>query len=448
MIEDVGADALTPPSAPSRDAQPVSPGPDPQPVSPSPDPQPVSPGPDAQPAQWMVVAAFALVVLATQLLWLTFAPIDTDVAHDFHVSKNAIGWLANVFPLVYVLIALPAGLALDRWFRSTLMLGAALAALGGLVRLAAPTYGWAMAGQLIAACAQPLVLNAITKVATGYLPPARRAVGIAVGSAAQFLGAIVALVLGPLLEGRHDVRLLLSVEAAIACGAVVTLAVGLRRAPTESGPAAGAGMAELRAAWSVSMVRTLAAIMFVGVGVFVAISTYLQPILHHDRISSTAAGLMLAGMLLAGVAGCAISPPIVARRGAQRGYLVLAVVCVTAAMVVLSIAHAVTALDFVAIAGVGFLLLAALPVILELTERRMGNAGGVATGILLLMGNLGGLIVAVAVGLVSGTPAAAFLLLAGVTLCALPIARRVRSAPADTASGAGGGRVPERAPLI
>jgi hypothetical protein len=67
-------------------------------------------------------------------------------------------------------------------------------------------------------------------------------------------------------------------------------------------------------------------------------------------------------------------------------------------------------------------------VILELTERRMGGAGGVATGILLLMGNLGGLIVAVAVGLVSGTPAAAFLLLSGVTLCGLPIARRVRSA--------------------
>ena len=44
------------------------------------------------------------------------------------------------------------------------------------------------------------------------------------------------------------------------------------------------------------------------------------------------------------------------------------------------------------------------------------------------MGNLGGLIVAVAVGLVSGTPVAAFLLLSGVTLCGLPIARRVRSA--------------------
>jgi predicted MFS family arabinose efflux permease len=389
--------------------------------------EPTISDPEAQPAEWAVVIAFALVVLVTQLLWLTFAPIDTDVARDYGVSKDAIGWLANVFPLLYVLIALPAGLALDRWFRSTLMLGAMLAALGGVVRLVSPTYGWAMAGQVIGACAQPLVLNAITKIATGYLPPSQRAVGIAIGSAAQFLGAIVALVLGPALEARHGITLLLAVEAGIGCAALLTLAVGLRTPPAESGPAAGAGLAELRAAWSVSMVRWLSGIMFVGVGVFVAVSTYLQPILHHDHISSTAAGLMLAGMLLAGVAGCAINPPIVARRGAQRGYLTLTVVCVAIAMALLSIAHAVAAFDFVAIAAVGFLLLAALPVILELTERRMGSAGGVATGILLLMGNLGGLIVAVAVGLVSGAPVAAFLLLSGVTLCGLPIARRVRS---------------------
>src|SRR5579875_1388662 len=303
---------------------------------------PPTPEGQAQPAHWAVVIAFSLVVLVTQLLWLTFAPIDTDVARDYGVSKDAIGWLANVFPLLYVLIALPAGLALDRWFRSTLLLGAALAALGGVVRLVSPTYDVAMAGQLIGACGQPLVLNAITKIATGYLPPSQRAVGIAIGSAAQFLGAIVALVLGPLLEAPHSIRLLLAVEAAIGCAALLTLAVGLRTAPAESGPAAGVGIAELRAAWSVSLVRWLAAIMFVGVGVFVAVSTYLQPILHHDHISSTAAGLMLAGMLLAGVAGCAITPPIVARRGAQRGYLTLAVVSVAVAMALLAIAHAVT----------------------------------------------------------------------------------------------------------
>ena len=43
---------------------------------------------------WGVSIAYAVVVAATQMLWLTFAPIDTDVARDFHTSQSAIGWLA------------------------------------------------------------------------------------------------------------------------------------------------------------------------------------------------------------------------------------------------------------------------------------------------------------------------------------------------------------------
>ena len=102
------------------------------------------------------MVAFAAVVACTQMLWLTFAPIDTDVARDFGVSKNAIGWLAQVFPLLYVVLALPAGLALDRWFRGTLAGGAALTAFGSLVRLVSATFAWALAGQLLIAVAQPL----------------------------------------------------------------------------------------------------------------------------------------------------------------------------------------------------------------------------------------------------------------------------------------------------
>ena len=376
-------------------------------------------------ARWGVVAAYAGVVACTQMLWLTFAPIDTDVARDFGVSKNAIGWLALVFPLLYVLLALPAGIALDRWFRASLMAGAGLTALGALLRLVSPTFLWALIGQVVAAVAQPLVLNALTKTATGYLPRASRPGGIAVGSASQFLGALLALVMGPLLERGHDLGPLLPVQAALAFLAAAALAAGLRHTPSNAGPPSAIGMAEARAVWAVVLIRSFAWLAFVGIGVFVALSTWLQPILHHDRISSAAAGAMLAGMLVAGIAGCAIVPTIVARRRAERWYLTRAVASVAACCVGLAISHAVVVADFVLIAALGFVLLAALPVILELTERRMGKSGGVATGIILLIGNAGGLLIAVIVGMLVDLPAAAFLVLATVILLGLPAARRV-----------------------
>ena len=377
---------------------------------------------------WAVLAAYASVVACTQMLWLTFAPIDTDVARDFGVSKNAVGWLAQVFPLLYVVLALPAGVALDRWFRSTLLAGAGLMALGAVIRLVSQTYLWAMVGQVAVGVAQPLVLNALTKTATGYLAYRDRPAGIAVGSASQFLGAVVALAMGPLLEGSHDLGPLLPLQAVVACLSAAALALALRRAPTSEGPPAAIGVAEVRTVWAVNLIRRLACLAFVGIGVFVSLSTWLQPILHNDHTSSAAAGAMLAGMLVAGTVGCVVVPPIVARARAERRYLMTTVASVSGGCLALAALHRFLVADFVLIAAIGFVMLAALPVMLELTERRMGASGGVATGILLLIGNAGGLIVASIVGALVDLPAVAFAVLAIVMLLGLPAARRV-SAP-------------------
>jgi MFS family permease len=75
---------------------------------------------DGQHRGWPVVAAFSAVCAGTQLLWLTYAPIDTGSAHYYGVSSGAIGWLANVFPLLYVALAIPAGRLLDSHFRPPL----------------------------------------------------------------------------------------------------------------------------------------------------------------------------------------------------------------------------------------------------------------------------------------------------------------------------------------
>ena len=111
---------------------------------------------------WPVVLAYCLVGAANQMVWLTYAPVTTVAAERFGVSETAVGWLANLFPLLYLPIAIPAGLALDRWFRPTLLLGAVLTAVGALVRLVDETFAWALLGQVLVAVAQPFVLNAAT----------------------------------------------------------------------------------------------------------------------------------------------------------------------------------------------------------------------------------------------------------------------------------------------
>jgi len=80
------------------------------------------------------------------------------------------------------------------------------------------------------------------------------------------------------------------------------------------------------------------------------------------------------------------------------------------------------------VVALGLALLPALPIVLELTERRAGAAEGTATGLIWLTGNLGGLVLAAVVGVLVDRPVAAFLLLAALSLATLPLLRSFRSA--------------------
>ena len=148
------------------------------------------------------VVAYAMLAAATQLLWLTFAPLTTASAHHYHVSETAIGWLAEIFPLLYVVLALPAGRLLDRSLHRWLAFGAVLTALGGVVRLlglrlsAGRCSGrcWSRSGSR--SCSTP----------SRRSPPStcrreRRPHGIAIGSAGIFAGMLLALVLGTVFGG-------------------------------------------------------------------------------------------------------------------------------------------------------------------------------------------------------------------------------------------------------
>jgi predicted MFS family arabinose efflux permease len=373
--------------------------------------------------RWGTVGAYASVAAANQLLWLTFAPITTDAARHYGVSESAVGWLSQVFPLLYVVLAIPAGVALDRRFRPALLAGAWLTALGGAVRLGADTFAVALAGQLIVAIAQPLVLNAVTKVAAVSLPADSRPLGIALGSAGIFAGTALALPLGPALGDAESLRPLLVVDAVLAVAAAVALTVALRGLTGVPGAAVGVVRRELQGVWADPLVRRLTGVAFLGFGLFVAITTWLQALLEPAGVSDTTTGWLLGGMVLAGVLGSAVLPPPVARRALEIPYLRVAAVVAAAGCVVLAaVPGAVT--GAVAIVPMGFVLLASLPVILELTERRAGAAGGSATALVWMAGNAGGIVVALLVQAAVHHPAPAFALLAVVALAVLPLTRR------------------------
>jgi predicted MFS family arabinose efflux permease len=389
---------------------------------------------------WVVVTAFAVVGAVTQLLWLTYAPVTSDAARDYGVSETAIGWLANVFPLWYVVLAIPAGLALDRWLRPTLLLGAVLTAAGGCVRLVADDYTAAILGQSLVAIAQPLVLTAISPVASRYLPGRDRPKGIALASAGTFAGMIVAFVLATVLS----LSTVLVVDAVVAIAAALVLAIALREAPTfvPEVPVGVRGLGGFVTAWRNPVVRRMCLLVPVPFGTFTALTTWAQPLLEPAGVSSDEAGILLLLNVTAGVIGCALIPVWAARRHRERTAMVAGVTATVVACAVLALVPSF-AVGIVCFLAVGALLLPALPIVLEISERSAGDRAGAAAGLVWLAGQLGALVITGVAGVIVDAPAVTFAFLAVVTLAAVPA--MLRTLPSSSgAEGPSGVQGPAR----
>jgi predicted MFS family arabinose efflux permease len=372
---------------------------------------------------WFAVAAYALLAATSQLLWLTYAPITTESAAHFGVSKDAVGLLAEIFPLLYVLLAIPAALLLDRWLRQTLIAAAGLMLAGAAVRLAVEGFAAAMAGQVLVAIAQPAVLAAVTKLAAERVEPERRTLAISIGSAGLFMGLVLALVLGATIGARDHLVPLLWINFAVALIAATAAVVALRRPSAHSDEQSVAlGFSDLRGLYSDPVLRRLGAIIFLGMGIFNAIATWLEVLLRPLGIGSSGASWILVAMTMAGVIGAIVLPPRVVRRHGERGYLQLAGLVGAVAFLVISQLTGAVGLGVV-LAVAGFVLLAAQPVILEISERRAGHAAASAAGAILLAGNLGGIVLAVLIQSINSHSTAAFLVLAAAMLLIAPIGR-------------------------
>jgi len=357
-------------------------------------------GSGAPAIRWTILAVYAVLAACTQLLWLSFAAVDTDSAKVLGVDVGTVGDLAAIFPFVYVVLALPVGRWLDSRFAQALGLGAALTGLGALIRIVAPqTFVIQLIGQFVIAAGQPFVLNAITKVAARYFPQRERATAIALGSVALFVGILAAVLIADPLFSAGGLRLLLTVEAIPSVIGAVLMLVVLRVPAVYPDDASTA--VSLRWLLRDRFMWLLAGLIFIGMGVYNAVATWLQPVLAKFS-EGGAAGNLIAVLTAGGIVGAAILPPLVASRDQRRPMLVAALAFSAVAFAATDIGHNLVWLT-VWLFATGFLVMACLPVVLDWSAVHAGIAReGAAAGFLLMAGNLGGVVIVLIVQALMG----------------------------------------------
>ncbi len=348
--------------------------------------------------RWVVLITYMAVIAVNQLMWITFAPVTTESMQFYGVSDLAIGLLSLCFMAVYILISFPASWVIDTYgIRAGVGIGAALTGVFGIVRgLGGSQYGWVLGAQIGIAIGQPFVLNAITTVAARWFPTKERATASGLGSLAMFAGILTGLTLTPYLVLRDDIPGMLIIYGMVSAVAMILFFVFTRERPPSPPcpPEQEARSLVTEGLWKMVRQRDfilLMVIFFVALGVFNAVTTWIEQILAPRGFSATQAGNAGGVMILGGILGAAVLPMLSDRLRRRVPFVVLALVgaCIGLAGLTFVSSYALLLLfSFI----LGFLLLSAAPIGFQYgAEITYPAPEGTSNGLLLFVGQISGI---------------------------------------------------------
>lgn len=345
--------------------------------------------------RWVILAVFMYIAALTQLYWLNFSAIDTYVEDNLHISAFSTSLLTLVFPLVYVLLSLPAGMIIDRkGFKYSIGIGAIFTGVFSIIRIINPySYPFLLISQIGISVGQPFVVNGITKLVAVWFPQKEDATAVGLGSLALFIGMVISLGATPALVDSLGLRTMLLIYGVMGIAGTALFFLLVRPKPPTR--ARESKEEEKISIWDgikgILRFRDFVILGFValiGIGVFNGLATWLEKILNElHGISMVDAGSISSVLVFSGMLGCIVIPMVSDRIKKRKPFLVLAslvgAICVVVLMFVNG--YAVNLGNGIVL---GFFLLSALPIMLTISIEITGEKyAGISVAYLQLLGN-------------------------------------------------------------
>jgi MFS family permease len=343
--------------------------------------------------RWVVLAVFSFVNLAIQLLWISFAPITSASASVYGVSELAIGGLAMVFMVAFLPLSLPASWLIDgRGFKVGVGLGAVVMAIFAPLRgLAGGHFPSVLVCTIMLAAAQPFFLNAWTKCAALWFPKRERATAVGIITLANLVGTGMGMALTPLLMRTMTVpsiQLLYGALASLSSVLFLLLARERPMQPPEPGESEVRSlmMDGLKDALRLRGFQVYLAIMFVGMGLFNGITTWIEGIVKPSGLDAEQAGAIGAILLAAGVVGAVVIPAWSDRSGERKKFLIAGLALAVPGVVAFTMTTSFVATAMAA-AWFGFWMTSTLPVGMQYAaELTQPAPEGTSSGLIQLVG--------------------------------------------------------------
>jgi MFS family permease len=337
-------------------------------------------------------------VAVNQLLWITFAPITGDATNYYGVTDLYIGILSMCFMIVYIVVSIPASWIIDKYgIRAGVGTGAVFTGIFGLLRgFAGSNYTLLLLAQIGIAVGQPFILNAITKLAARWFPIEERATASGLGTLAMYIGILVGMTLTPYLVIGSGIEGVLYIYGIIAICTSALFIILMKESPPTAPCRPDQEERSLVFDGFRQTLKTrdflwLMIIFFIGLGVFNAVTTWIEDILRPRGFSAVQAGITGGLMIVGGVVGALIIPLLSDHYKKRTPFIVIALIGATLGLTGITFA---TSFWLLITSGMvlGFFLLSSGPIGFQYgAEVTYPASEGTSNGMLLLMGQVSGI---------------------------------------------------------
>ncbi len=345
------------------------------------------------PYRWVVLAVFMFINLTIQILWISFAPITGPAAQFYGVTDLQIGYFAMSFMLAFIPLSIPVSWAIDTYgFRPTVSLGVILMGVFGILRgLAGANYTLVLLATIGLAVSQPFLLNAWTKVPAQWFSIEERATAVGMVTLSNLVGTALGMVLTPALIESMSIPNVQLLYGAIAALSALLFLVFAREKPATppcpQGQEVRALMLDgLKHALKVRDFWLYLVVSFIGMGIFNGVTTWVENIVRPRGFTPADAGTLGALMLVGGVVGAVLIPPISDRMHRRKRFILLGFVLAVPGL--LGLTYATSAwLLFASAFALGFFLVSASPIGMQYAaEITHPTPEGTSNGLIQLFG--------------------------------------------------------------
>jgi len=348
-------------------------------------------------SKWIILAAYSFLVALNQFQWINFASISEQVGSLYNTNDFYVALLAIIFPLIYIIFSIPAGIIVDRkGYRYSILAGGILMLVFSFIRTAEVNYYFLLVGQVGIAVAQPLLNNSVSKLANTEFQQTEVTMAIGLGTLAIFIGVAAGMIVPPVMIQFVSIPLMLLILAIITLIAFLFYLISMRFAKKIEMPE----KTELHIGKVLRYreILILSYIAFVGMGVFNGILTWIDSIFQHVSISMLQAGEIGLVLVVGGILGSYFIPLLSSKYRQRKIFTIVAIIITIIILLVYMLVSYFIVLVMLSLI-LGFFLLGAFPLIIDWATVITGSKyAGSATAIIWLLGQTGGFILPLLMG--------------------------------------------------